>query len=228
MDSGPEHEPEHGDGQPGRRRRLRRKRASSTEPSGRRVRLRRRPKPLLPDPSGPDEPKKRSRPRLRKLRFAFVILGLTALALVSWIFGIMMAVAQDLPELESREQYKRAENSIVYDAYGQKLATLTNNQGRVFVNSAQIAPVMKEAVVAIEDQRFYEHSGVDFQGIARAVWQDVTSAPPSRAPRRSPSSSSRTRWPPRTAGPCSRSSARRRSPTTSSASGPRTRSSRST
>ena len=34
---------------------------------------------------------------------------------------------------------------------------------------------MKEAVVAIEDQRFYEHSGVDFQGIARAVWQDVTS-----------------------------------------------------
>ena len=175
MDSGPEHEPEHGDGQPGRRRRLRRKRAGSTEPSGRRIRLPRRPKPLLPDPSGPDEPKKRSRPRLRKLRFAFVILGLTALALVSWIFGIMMAVAQDLPELESREQYKRSENSIVYDAYGQKLATLTNNQGRVFVNSSQIAPVMKEAVVAIEDQRFYEHSGVDFQGIARAVWQDVTS-----------------------------------------------------
>ena len=34
---------------------------------------------------------------------------------------------------------------------------------------------MKEAVVAIEDQRFYEHGGVDFQGIARAVWQDVAS-----------------------------------------------------
>ena len=32
---------------------------------------------------------------------------------------------------------------------------------------------MKEAVVAIEDQRFYEHRGVDFQGIARAVWQDI-------------------------------------------------------
>ena len=33
-------------------------------------------------------------------------------------------------------------------------------------------------MVAIEDQRFYEHSGVDFQGIARAVWQDVTSGSP--------------------------------------------------
>jgi penicillin-binding protein 1A len=156
MDSGPEQEPENGDGRR-RRRGLRRRR------------------PLLPEPTGPELPPKRTRPRLRKLRFAFVILGLTALAFVSWIFGIMMAVAQDLPALESREQYKRAENSIVYDAYGQKLATLTNNQGRVFVRSAQIAPVMKEAVVAIEDQRFYEHSGVDFQGIARAVWQDVTS-----------------------------------------------------
>ena len=139
-------------------------------------RLRRR-RDMLPEPPGPDEPqgKPRSRPRLRKLRFAFVVLGLTLLAFVSWIFGIMMAVAQDLPALESREQYKRAENSVVYDAYGQKLATLTNNQGRVFVNADQIAPVMKEAVVAIEDQRFYEHSGVDFQGIARAVWQDVSS-----------------------------------------------------
>jgi penicillin-binding protein 1A len=129
----------------------------------------------LSEPPGPTDSDKRARPRLRKLRFAFVVLGLVALAFVSWIFGIMMAVAQDLPSLESREQYKRAENSIVYDAYGNKLATMTNNQGRVFISSEDISPVMKEAVVAIEDQRFYEHNGVDFQGIARAVWQDVTS-----------------------------------------------------
>ena len=44
---------------------------------------------------------------MRKLRFAVVLLGLSGLAFVSWIFGIMMAVAQDLPSLESREQYKR-------------------------------------------------------------------------------------------------------------------------
>ena len=118
---------------------------------------------------------KRTKPKLRKLRFAFVILGLAALAFVSWIFGIMMAVAQDLPSLENREQYKRAENSVVYDSYGNKLATLTNNQGRILLSSDEISPVMKEAVVAIEDRRFYEHDGVDFQGIARAVWQDVTS-----------------------------------------------------
>jgi penicillin-binding protein 1A len=104
---------------------------------------------------------------------ALVFLGLAILAFVSWIFGIMMAVAGDLPELEDRAQFARAENSVVYDAYNNKIATLTNNQGRVLIPSADIAPVMKEATVAIEDERFYEHRGVDFQGIGRAVVQDI-------------------------------------------------------
>ncbi len=197
MDSGPEHDPTNGDA-PKRKRRLRarstedrqagkaarqaRKRDQADEALGRRERAlegkppQRRRRRLLPSPPGPPDGEKRTKPRMRKLRFALVILGLSTLAFVSWIFGIMMAVAQDLPSLESREQYKRAENSIVYDAYGNKLATLTNNQGRVLVDSVDIAQVMKEAVVAIEDQRFYEHEGIDFQGIARAVWQDVSSA----------------------------------------------------
>ena len=117
----------------------------------------------------------RTKPRMRKLRFAVVILGLSMLAFVSWIFGIMMAVAQDLPALENRQQYIRSQNSVVYDVNGVKLATLTNNQGRIFLDSDEISPVMKEAVVAIEDRRFYEHRGVDFQGIARAVVSDITS-----------------------------------------------------
>ena len=95
------------------------------------------------------------------------------LAFVSWIFGIMMAVASDLPQLEDRAQFAHAQNSVVYDINGQKIATLTNNEGRILINSGDIAPVMKEATVAIEDQRFYEHRGVDFQGIGRAVVQDI-------------------------------------------------------
>jgi penicillin-binding protein 1A len=123
---------------------------------------------------GGEEPP-RTKPRLKKIRAALVILGLSVLALVSWIFGIMMAVAQDLPKLENRAQFERAENSVVYDRDGNRLATLTNNEGRILVESDEIAPVMKEAVVAIEDQRFYDHRGVDFQGIARALYQDVLS-----------------------------------------------------
>src|SRR3954467_9045809 len=115
----------------------------------------------------------RRRPRLRKLRIAFVIFGLSILALISWIFGIMMAVASDLPQLEDRAQFANAQNSVVLDINGNKIATLTNNQGRILIGSSDIAPVVKEATVAIEDQRFYDHRGVDFMGIGRAVVQDV-------------------------------------------------------
>jgi penicillin-binding protein 1A len=117
----------------------------------------------------------RRRPKLHKLRIALVFFGLSILAFVSWIFGIMMAVASDLPQLEDRAQFANAENSVVLDINGNKIATLTNNQGRILINSADIAPVMKDATVAIEDQRFYDHRGVDFMGIGRAVVQDVLS-----------------------------------------------------
>ena len=115
-----------------------------------------------------------------------------------------------------------------YDLNGEKIATLTSNERRILVDSADIAPMVKQAVVAIEDQRFYEHRGIDYQGIGRAVFQDVLPQRRPRVRRRSPSSSSRTRSGRRAAAPCSRSSARRRWPTSSSATGPRTRSSPST
>jgi penicillin-binding protein 1A len=196
MDSGPEHDSASGDGPRRRRRRTRSAEDRRTQKAERQARKReqaeeaiskreealgakpeskRKRRRLMPQPPGPSDPEKRSRPKMRKLRFAFVVLGLAALAFVSWIFGIMMAVAQDLPSLEARKQYESSQNSVVYDQNGTKLATLTNNQGRILLDSDEISPVMKEAVVAIEDRRFYEHNGVDFQGIARAVWQDVTS-----------------------------------------------------
>ncbi len=129
--------------------------------------------PSLPPTPAPEAPPPRRRPKLKKLRFALVFLGLSVLALISWIFGIMMAVAGDLPALESRAQFERSQNSVVFDINGERLATLTNNQGRILVGSGGIAPVMKEATVAVEDQRFYEHRGIDYESIGRAVLQDV-------------------------------------------------------
>ncbi len=59
------------------------------------------------------------KPKLKKLRLALVISGLSVLALISTVFGMLMAVASDLPSLESRAQYDRAENSVLYaDDFG--------------------------------------------------------------------------------------------------------------
>jgi penicillin-binding protein 1A len=117
----------------------------------------------------------RSKPRLKKLRILFVLLGLGVLGLVSMIFGMMMAVSQDLPALYNFAQYKASKNSEVLDATGEPIGTLTSNQNKILLASGQISPNVKNAVVAIEDARYYEHNGVDFQGIGRALVQDVLS-----------------------------------------------------
>ncbi len=117
----------------------------------------------------------RTKPRLKKLRVLFVLLGLGVLALVSMVFGMMTAVSQDLPAIYNFAQYKAAKNSEVFDASGEPIGTLTSNQNKILLSSGQISPNMKNAVVSIEDSRFYEHNGVDFQGIARALVRDVLS-----------------------------------------------------
>ena len=117
----------------------------------------------------------RTKPRLKKLRVLFVLLGLAILAAVSMVFGMMMAVSRSLPAIYDYAAYKASRNSEVYDASGEPIGTLTSNENKILLTSGQISPNVKNAVVAIEDARFYEHDGVDFQGIGRALVQDLLS-----------------------------------------------------
>jgi membrane peptidoglycan carboxypeptidase len=131
------------------------------------------PPPKLPKRLSSRRPRKPKPGRVKKLRIAIILVGLGSLAMASTVFGMMMAVSSDLPNLESKEQYSKAKNSEVYDSQGRKLGTLLSNSRRILVESENISPYVKQAVVAIEDERFYEHRGVDFQGISRAVVQDL-------------------------------------------------------
>jgi penicillin-binding protein 1A len=135
----------------------------------------RRPGGAVPPPGPPPSSSRGARPRLKKLRILFVLLGLGILALVSTVFGMMMAVSQDLPAIYNFAQYKAAKNSEVFDTTGTPIGTLTSNQNKILLNSGQISPNIKNAVVSIEDARFYEHDGVDFQGIGRALVKDILS-----------------------------------------------------
>ena len=115
-----------------------------------------------------------AKPKVKKLRLALVLLGLCALALISTVFGMMMAVANELPQLEAKAQLRAAVNSTLLSSSGEQIAKLTGNENRIVNTDGQISPNIKNAVIAIEDRRFYEHEGVDLQGMGRAVWADVT------------------------------------------------------
>ena len=104
-----------------------------------------------------------------------MLLGLGVLAVVSMVFGMMAAVSQDLPAIYDFAQYKASKNSVVLDSNGEVIGTLSSDQNKILLSSGQISPNIKNAVVSIEDARFYEHTGVDFQGIGRALVKDILS-----------------------------------------------------
>ena len=124
--------------------------------------------------ASPADDRAGDRPQLHKLRLGLTLAGLLALALVSTVFGMMMAVAQDLPDLESQNEFRAARNSILLDNTGKKrVAVLTGSENRILVRSSEISSNVKRAVIAIEDRRFYTHKGLDYTGIARAIVEDV-------------------------------------------------------
>src|SRR3954449_2417857 len=129
--------------------------------------------PGVASPNGNGSDPTPAKPKVKKLRVALVVLGLGALALISTIFGMMMAVAHELPDLEAHAQLRAAVNSTLLGDNGETVAKLTGNENRIIDSDEQISPNIKNAVIAIEDRRYYEHKGVDLQGIARAVWSDV-------------------------------------------------------
>jgi penicillin-binding protein 1A len=129
--------------------------------------------PAPPSTPGLPPPPQKQRPRLKKLRVLFVLLGLGVLAVVSMVFGMMAAVSQDLPAIYDFAQYKASKNSVLVDANGQTIGTLSSDQNKILLSEGQISPNIKNAVVAIEDARYYEHEGVDFQGIGRALVKDI-------------------------------------------------------
>jgi penicillin-binding protein 1A len=121
-----------------------------------------------------ESPTPKKRRRIRKLRLLVLTLALFILALSSFTFGLVTAIAGEIPKLDPSRQ-KHEVNTRIYDSTGKRiLAVLRGNENRVLVEYGDIAPVMKQAIVAVEDRRFFAHRGVDMRAIGRAVWADVT------------------------------------------------------
>ncbi len=99
--------------------------------------------------------------------FAVLLLGL-----ISFVFGMFVAVASDLPSLTHFSLYKNEQSSTLYDDLGHPIGVLSQ-QNRVIVTPSDIPPIAKEAVVSIEDKRFWTEGGIDIRGIARAFEQDI-------------------------------------------------------
>ena len=99
--------------------------------------------------------------------------GLAAGLAGAMLVGIGLSIAYPkLPELDSLSAYRPVMPLRVYAADGTLIGEF-GEEKRNYVRIHQIPPVMRNAVLAIEDARFYEHHGVDYIGILRAGLANV-------------------------------------------------------
>jgi penicillin-binding protein 1A len=96
------------------------------------------------------------------------------LAVTAFAYGAVVAVGQQLEGLDPFKQNHQQVDGYVYAGDGHTiLAVLRGSQSRVLVRDAEISAWMKQAIVATEDRRFFEHRGIDLRGMGRALWADV-------------------------------------------------------
>jgi penicillin-binding protein 1A len=111
--------------------------------------------------------------RVRKRRLAALFCVLFVLAGLSFTFGLVRAIASEIPALDPAAQRSDVD-TVVYASNGRTvLAVLRGDESRVLSGTDDIAPIMRQAVVSVEDQRFFDHKGIDLRGVARALWADV-------------------------------------------------------
>ncbi|MFC2171870.1 penicillin-binding protein 1A [Acidobacteriota bacterium] len=108
-----------------------------------------------------------------RLLKAAVLLFLFALALSAGITaGYILVYSEDLPQISSLEEHRPSIISRIYDSEGEKIGEFALEK-RIIVTEDQLPDHLIKAIIATEDQHFYEHPGIDLLGITRALYQNL-------------------------------------------------------
>jgi penicillin-binding protein 1A len=120
--------------------------------------------------------RRKRRNRSGPSRFVFIGLAGMAGAIVIAVIaavGYVLSVAQSASNLDSLKPVLAGATSQVYAANGTRLGAIQSDVLRTPITTAQMPRLLRQATVAIEDQRFYKNNGVDVTGIFRSAVKDV-------------------------------------------------------
>jgi penicillin-binding protein 1A len=141
---------------------------------------------LAAPPSQPVEPRDLARPRRlqvqqvpphhrRKLAGPFALGALLLLAVITGsLAGLTLVYSVDLPQIHDLEHYRPSTNTDLYDRKGRIIGSFALERREV-VNYDDFAPVLRQAVISIEDKSFESHWGVNIFRVVGALWHDIRS-----------------------------------------------------
>ena len=123
--------------------------------------------------NGKNKKNKKERKKHPKLAMAFKIFIVLFLLLcvigAGIVVGMFFGLFGDEFEITKEELTIGASNSVVVDANGEEIANLSGDEKRKIITLEEMADYLPKAYVAIEDERFYQHHGVDFKRTAGAI-----------------------------------------------------------
>ena len=105
-----------------------------------------------------------------------VLFGLLLLVsvLVGATAGLLLVYTTDLPQVDALEAYRPSSITELYDDHNRVIGSFAL-QRRVVVSYDDFPPVLRDALVSIEDKDFYRHSGINFWRIVGAAYRDIES-----------------------------------------------------
>ena len=113
--------------------------------------------------------------RRRKVAGKVALLILLLLAVITGsLAGLMLVFSVNLPQINDLERYRPSTMTDLYDCKGRVIGSFALEK-RIVVNYEDFSPVLRQAVVSIEDKNFDSHWGINVFRIAGALWHDIRS-----------------------------------------------------
>ncbi len=113
--------------------------------------------------------------RRRKVAGKVAFAALLLLSVITGsLAGLMLVYSVNLPQINDLERYRPSTTTDLYDRKGRVIGSFALER-RVVVNYDGFAPILRQAVISIEDKSFESHWGVNVLRIAGALWHDLRS-----------------------------------------------------
>jgi penicillin-binding protein 1A len=126
---------------------------------------------LLP-PEPPEQPFRNNRRKLAGRPALILLLALSAVA--GTLAGLTLVYSSDLPQIHDLERYRPSTTTELYDRKERVVGSFALEH-RVVVNYPDFPPVLRQAVISIEDKNFESHGGINVFRIGGALWHDLRS-----------------------------------------------------
>jgi penicillin-binding protein 1A len=111
-------------------------------------------------------------------RGLLVVLGMAVIGVFAGaasVVGYIVVVASSAPDIQELRPVDQGASSEVFASNGKRLGFIENDELRQPITTNQMPQALKNATIAIEDERFYRHKGVDYEGVVRAAIKNLKS-----------------------------------------------------